>query len=155
MGGASLPCNKGLAPLIGNAVQRFIDAQDRVYQRVCSELRNGRKETHWMWFVFPQLRGLGQSTISKHFGIESAQEAQQYIRHPVLRERLVECTGLVLAHRDRTLHQIFGSPDDLKFRSCMTLFQWVAPEEICFNEALVRFCNGEPDAATSQLLGMQ
>ena len=133
-------------------LDRFVEAQDRVYRVVCDELRAGRKQSHWMWFVFPQLALLGRSAIAKHFGIRSAQEACDYLMRPVLRGRLLECTQLVLAHRGDTVHRIFGSPDDLKFRSCMTLFHAVAPEEKCFGEALQCFFAGEPDEATVYLL---
>ncbi len=132
---------------------RFVDAQDRVYESVLTELRTGRKQSHWMWFVFPQMRGLGHSTMATHFGIASADEAKRYLAHPLLDKRLLECTELVLSHRESTLSQIFGSPDDLKFRSCMTLFARIAPEERCFREAINHFCRGQEDKATVGLLG--
>ena len=138
--------------LTSKGVQRFLEAQDRVYGTVCDELRVGRKETHWIWFVFPQLRELGRSSIAKHFGIESENEARVYWQHPVLRRRLVECTALVLTHRNKTVHEIFGSPDDLKFGSCITLFSRVAPHEPVFRRALDRFFGGKPDESTLALL---
>ncbi|MES2879520.1 MAG: DUF1810 domain-containing protein [Pseudomonadota bacterium] len=135
-----------------HGLQRFVDAQDRVYDSVCNELALGEKTTHWMWFVFPQLKTLGRSPIAKHYGIESREEAQAYWQHPILGKRLVECTQLVLAQHHTTAHDIFGSPDDLKFRSCMTLFAQVAPNEPVFKLALERFFNGLPDESTLKLL---
>lgn len=131
---------------------RFVEAQDRVYDSVCNELALGEKTSHWMWFVFPQLKELGRSAIAKRYGLASADEALAYWRHPVLGVRLRECTGLVLAQPSTTAHDIFGSPDDLKFRSCMTLFARVAPEEALFQQALTRFFGGRPDESTLRLL---
>lgn len=132
-------------------LQRFVDAQDGVWDDVVEELRAGRKATHWMWFVFPQLRALGRSETARFYGIASRDEALAYWHHPVLGTRLLEVTGLVLAIQGRTLHEIFGTPDDLKFRSSMTLFAAVAPEEPCFRTALDRLCGGD-DALTLQQL---
>lgn len=132
-------------------LQRFLDAQTPVIDTVLAELAAGRKRTHWMWFVFPQLRALGRSATAQHYGIDSVAEARAYWGEPVLRERLLACTRAVLAHGDKTLHAIFGAPDDLKFRSCMTLFAIAAPEEPLFRQALDRFCDGEPDPATVAL----
>jgi uncharacterized protein (DUF1810 family) len=115
-------------------LQRFIEAQNPVYGQVCAELRNGRKESHWMWFIFPQLRGLGHSQMAIKFGIASPEEA--YLQHPVLGPRLRECAGLVTAVKGRSIHEIFGSPDDLKFRSSMSLFASVAPDDPIFAAAL-------------------
>src|SRR3954463_10902527 len=109
-------------------LRRFVEAQNPIYQRVCQELSRGRKETHWMWFIFPQLRGLGHSAMAHRYGIASQAEAEAYLRHPMLGPRLRECTRLVNEVEGRTIHQIFGSPDDLKFRSCMTLFSLATPE---------------------------
>lgn len=133
-------------------LERFVEAQDRVYASVREELAVGNKASHWMWFVFPQLKALGRSTIAKHFGIASRDEALAYWQHPVLGTRLKECTELVLAVGDKTAHEVFGSPDDLKFRSCMTLFAQVAPDEPVFSQALKRFFGGQPDAMTLNLL---
>ena len=108
--------------LTKSGLERFVDAQESVFAAVFNELKAGKKTSHWMWFVFPQLRGLGRSAIAQHFGIESRDEALAYWQHPVLGKRLKECTLLVLEVDDRTAHEIFGSPDDVKFRSCMTLF---------------------------------
>jgi len=113
--------------LTTQGLQRFLEAQDRVHESVCKELALGKKTSHWMWFIFPQLKDLGRSPIAKHYGIDSAAEALGFWPHPILGERLKECTQLVLAQGNRTAHDIFGSPDDLKFKSCMTLFAQVAP----------------------------
>ncbi|MBK5206934.1 MAG: DUF1810 domain-containing protein [Polaromonas sp.] len=138
--------------LTTQGLQRFVEAQDRVYDSVCHELALGEKTGHWMWFVFPQLKGLGRSPIAKHFGIESRGEALAYWQHPILGKRLKECARLVLAQRNTTAHDIFGSPDDLKFKSCMTLFAQVAPEEPVFKQALERFFDGKLDESTLKLM---
>ena len=134
-------------------LQRFVDAQAPVYGQVCAELAAGRKTSHWMWFVFPQLVALGRSATARFYGIASRAEALAYWRHPVLGPRLRHCTRLVLATGGTSAHAIFGSPDDLKLRSCMTLFAAVAPEEPVFTQVLARFYAGAPDAATIALLG--
>lgn len=133
-------------------LQRFVEAQDRVYESVCNELALGEKTSHWMWFIFPQLKGLGHSPIAKCYGIDSREEALGFWQHPILGQRLKECTQLVLAQPNTTAHDIFCSPDDLKFKSCMTLFAQVAPNEPVFKEALVRFFGGQPDETTLKLL---
>ena len=135
-----------------HGLERFVAAQDRVYASVLEELAAGNKTSHWMWFVFPQLKALGRSSIAKYFGIESQGEAFAYWQHPVLGKRLKECTQFVLAVSDRTANEIFGSPDDLKFRSCMTLFAQGALDEPFFSQALERFFDGKPDAITISLL---
>jgi uncharacterized protein (DUF1810 family) len=137
--------------MAGADLQRFVDAQEPVYRRVCAELAAGAKTSHWMWFVFPQLKGLGRSAIAEHFGIASREEALAYLQHPLLGPRLRQCTRLVLQVEGRTLSQIFGSPDDLKFRSSMTLFAAVAPEESVFRRALEKYCDGD-DPRTIELL---
>jgi uncharacterized protein (DUF1810 family) len=135
-------------------LQRFVDAQADVYEDVHDELHAGRKTSHWMWFVFPQLRGLGHSPMAQHYGIASLDEARAYLAHPVLGERLRECTRLVLRVDGRNVRAIFGSPDDFKFRSCMTLFGFAAPDEDVFAQALDRHFGGEPDPRTLELLGI-
>jgi uncharacterized protein (DUF1810 family) len=136
---------------------RFVDAQERVYPQVRTELAAGRKASHWMWFIFPQLAGLGSSATAHHYAIGSLGEARAYLAHPVLGARLRECTGLVLQVQGRTPAEIFGYPDDLKFRSSMTLFARAAddvrPEDTLFTEALGRYFAGEPDPLTMRLLG--
>ncbi len=133
-------------------LQRFVNAQNPVYEDVCAELRNGRKRGHWMWFIFPQLRGLGSSTMATAFGISSRQEAAAYLDHPVLGPRLRECTRLANLVEERTINQIFGYPDDMKFRSSMTLFAGVAPDKQIFKDALDKYFGGEPDQLTLERL---
>lgn len=135
-------------------LQRFVDAQEPVYDTVLGELRAGRKRTHWMWFVFPQLRGLGHSPTAVHFGIASRAEAQAYLDHPVLGPRLRESTRLVLAVDGRSAREVFGSPDDLKLRSSMTLFAHTDPEGGAeFAAVLEKFYGGAQDATTVERLG--
>jgi len=117
-------------------LQRFVDAQDAVYEQVCRELRRGEKAGHWMWFIFPQLHGLGHSQTATLFGISSGEEAEAYLKHPVLGPRLRECTGRVNLVEGRSINQIFGYPDELKFRSSMTLFTLVTSENQIFRDAL-------------------
>ena len=133
-------------------LQRFVDAQAPIYERVCSELRAGRKTSHWMWFVFPQLRGLGHSQMATTYGIGSRAEAEAYLKHPVLGSRLKECAQLANSVKGRSVEEIFGYPDDLKFRSSMTLFASVASEEPIFKDALEKHFDGEPDPRTVELL---
>jgi uncharacterized protein (DUF1810 family) len=132
-------------------LQRFVDAQRPVYAQVCAELAAGRKTSHWMWFVFPQLKGLGMSAMAQHYGIGSLAEAQAYWAHPLLGPRLAECTKLVLAVEGRSAHEIFGPPDDLKFRSCMTLFAQATGDPL-FGRALGKLFDGQPDPATLRML---
>jgi uncharacterized protein (DUF1810 family) len=136
-------------------LDRFVKAQDPVMETVLRELRAGRKETHWMWFVFPQLRGLGRSTTAQHYGIENLAEARAYLDHAVLGPRLKQCIEAVLGVRGKTLHEILDSPDDMKFRSSMTLFALASGEGILFREALDRYCKGREDSATLDLLGIR
>jgi uncharacterized protein (DUF1810 family) len=132
---------------------RFLEAQAPVYDAVQAELRAGRKRSHWMWFVFPQLAGLGSSPTAKFYGISGLPEAAAYLGDPLLGQRLLACTEAVLAVQDRSLHAIFGSPDDLKFRSAMTLFGAAAmSSDTPFRHALDRYCGGEPDPRTLALL---
>ena len=131
---------------------RFLDAQAPIYETALGELRAGRKRSHWMWFVFPQLAGLGMSSTARFYGIAGLDEARTYLAHPVLGARLLACTRAVLGVEGRSLHAIFGSPDDLKFRSSMTLFDRAGGEPV-FREALVRYCEGQPDSRTLEFLG--
>ena len=141
---------------MGYDLERFVEAQGPVYEQVLSELAAGRKRTHWMWFIFPQIQGLGSSSTARHYAIASLEEARAYLAHPVLGPRLRACTALVNAVRDRDLTQILGYPDDLKFRSSMTLFAQAAdPEDEqddIFDQALSLFADGVPDAATLERL---
>lgn len=133
-------------------LQRFVAAQTPVYAQVMVELSRGMKASHWMWFVFPQLKGLGRSSTAKHYGIASLEEALAYWRHPVLGSRLKQCTDLVLAVNGKTAHEIFHSPDDLKFCSSMTLFERAAPEEPAFARALDKYFSSQRDPQTIALL---
>ena len=129
-------------------LQRFVEAQDDVYESVVAELKAGRKTSHWMWFIFPQIAGLGFSSTARRFAISGGPEAIAYLEHPVLGPRLLECTRLVNEIQGRTLWEIFGSPDDLKFCSSMTLFALSAAEPGIFHEALEKYCNGKLDQLT-------
>ncbi len=131
---------------------RFVTAQTAVYDDVVAELRAGRKESHWMWFVFPQLRGLGSSPMAHRYGVASIDEARAYLRHPLLGPRLVECAKLMLGHRARSAREILGSPDDLKLRSSMTLFAEASADEPSFRAVLDRYYAGQPDERTLTLL---
>jgi uncharacterized protein (DUF1810 family) len=132
-------------------LDRFVKAQAPIYERVRAELGAGQKQSHWMWFVFPQLQGLGSSPRAVYYGIRSLKEARAYLAHPILGPRLDEATRLVLAVRDRSLQEIFGSPDDAKFRSSMTLFARAAEPGSLFEEALATSCAGA-DERTDALL---
>lgn len=133
-------------------LNRFVDAQANVYEEVLRELRIGQKDSHWMWFVFPQLKGLGHSPTADFYGMASLAEAQAYLVHPVLGVRLRECTQLVLDVEDRTALEIFDSPDNLKFRSCMTLFEACGDQPQLFTAALWKYFDGQVDERTVQLL---
>jgi len=133
-------------------MSRFVDAQAGVYGTVLAELRAGRKQTHWMWFIFPQLAALGRSPTAKFYGLAGLEEAREYLRHEVLGPRLRECTELVNAVTGRSAHEIFGTPDELKFRSCVTLFRLAGGGEV-FGEALRRHYGGMEDEATVRLAG--
>src|ERR1700738_3478610 len=132
-------------------LQRFVDAQAAIYPRVVEELSRGRKQTHWMWFVFPQMARLGCSAMAQRFAIGSRAEAVAYLEHDLLGPRLVECTRLVMAASEKPVTDILGSPDDMKFRSCMTLFDAVSKQEI-FAEATAAFYPDWKDRATLEIL---
>lgn len=131
-------------------LERFVSAQADVYPQVTRELGAGAKRTHWMWFIFPQLRGLGRSPTAVRYGLEGRAEAAAYLAHPVLGARLVDCTGLVNHVEGRTALQVFGSPDEMKFRSCMTLFATLRAEP--FETALGRYFSGERDLTTLEMI---
>jgi uncharacterized protein (DUF1810 family) len=133
-------------------LQRFVDAQEPVYPRVLAELRRGKKESHWMWFIFPQFAGLGHSSMTQRFAIGSREEAVAYLGHSVLGARLRECADLVNAVDGSTIREILGSPDDFKFRSSMTLFGEVSSDPV-FRTAISKFYGGKPDQRTLTLLG--
>jgi uncharacterized protein (DUF1810 family) len=133
-------------------LERFAAAQNPLYEQVLAELRAGHKKSHWMWFVFPQIAGLGASPMARRYAISSLAEATAFLDHPVLGPRLRQCTGLVLAIEGRGVDEIFGYPDNLKFRSSMTLFSRAAPGERLFAEALEKYFADGPDPATLQRL---
>jgi uncharacterized protein (DUF1810 family) len=135
-------------------LQRFLDAQAPIYAQVVAELRHGQKQSHWMWFIFPQLAGLGHSAMAQRFAIASREEAIAYLGHGVLGFRLKECTALITAVEGRTVREILGSPDDLKFQSSMTLFSAVSSDPE-FSAALAKFYGGKPDQRTLDLLVSQ
>lgn len=133
---------------------RFIDAQQDSYAPALAEIKSGRKRTHWMWYVFPQLRGLGSTEISNHYGIKDLKEAKAYLDHPVLGLRLKQISMELLQLSNTNAQSIFGSPDDLKLRSCMTLFNQVDGADPIFQQVLDRFFNGEKDKKTLTLLSL-
>jgi uncharacterized protein (DUF1810 family) len=133
-------------------LQRFVDAQDGIHEAALAELTAGRKRTHWMWFVFPQISGLGLSPMAQRYAISGLDEARAYLAHPLLGARLLDCTRAVNRIEGRTARDIFGSPDDLKFRSSMTLFAEASPQQPAFGEALSRYYGGERDPATLRRL---
>ena len=131
---------------------RFVEAQDGAIERVRSELRGGRKTTHWIWYIFPQLKCLGQSAMSEHFGLSGLDEARAFLAHPVLGPRLLDCIELVLAARPSSIEAMFGTPDHMKFHSCLTLFAEASASVPLFGEALATFFDGQRDGATLRLL---
>jgi uncharacterized protein (DUF1810 family) len=133
-------------------LKRFVDAQDSVYEAARSELLQGQKSGHWMWFIFPQLAGLGHSFMAEKYAISSLDEARAFVAHPLLGARLKDCTQIVIAFENRPIHQIFGHPDALKFRSSMTLFAHAAPEEGVFRQALKKYFKSESDPLTVERL---
>lgn len=133
-------------------LDRFVRAQEGVYERVLAELRQGRKRSHWIWYIFPQIAGLGRSATAQEYAIGSLAEAQAYLAHSVLGPRLRECSSLVEAVQGKNANQIFGDPDDIKFRSSMTLFAQAAPGDALFQSCLDKYFDGEPDHATLERL---
>jgi len=134
------------------ALQRFVDAQAPIYERVQSELRAGRKRSHWMWFIFPQIEGLGYSFTARKYAISNIAEAQAYLHHPLLGPRLRECTELVTAVQGKSINEILGSPDDMKFKSSMTLFALATEDNQVFKGALEKYYGGAEDQATVEKL---
>jgi uncharacterized protein (DUF1810 family) len=134
-------------------LSRFISAQEGIYRNVLAELRNGEKRTHWMWFIFPQIDGLAYSPTSKYYAIKNSEEAREYLRHPILGKRLLECAEAVLAVSGRSVSEIFGYPDDLKLKSSMTLFAAVSDTDAVFKDVLEKYFRGERDVKTLHLLG--
>ena len=133
-------------------LHRFLTAQEGVYDTVLAELRAGRKSSHWIWFIFPQIAGLGHSAMAQQFAITSLDEAKAYLQHPILGQRLRACTQLVLDVNGRSAEEIFPYPDHLKFRSCMTLFLTAAPDNALFKDALLKYFDGKPDQSTLDIL---
>jgi len=136
-------------------LDRFVRAQERDYEQALSEIRSGQKRSHWMWYVFPQLHGLGFSSTAQKYAIRSVAEAEAYLRHPILGPRLVQIAEAAAGLESRSAVEVFGSPDGMKLRSCATLFARVSPAGSVFERLLVRYFDGEPDAATLRLLGQQ
>ena len=133
-------------------LERFVQAQAPIYDQALRELRAGRKQSHWMWFVFPQIVGLGHSPMAQHYAIQNLAEARAYLAHPVLGARLRECCRAVMDVQGKSAHDIFGSPDDLKFRSCLTLFAHAAPHETLFRDLLEKYYGSEEDVLTLEKL---
>jgi uncharacterized protein (DUF1810 family) len=136
-------------------LQRFLDEQERFYDTVLDELRAGRKTSHWIWFIFPQIAGLGHSEMAQQFAIGSLDEAEAYLQHPTLGSRLRACTQLVLDVNGRIAEEIFPYPDNLKFRSCMTLFLTAATDNQIFQDALLKYFHDKPDQMTLDILAQQ
>jgi uncharacterized protein (DUF1810 family) len=134
-------------------LSRFVQAQERSYAHALAEIKSGRKQSHWMWYVFPQFLGLGHSEMSRRYSIKSIAEANAYLQHPILGPRLVECCEAALAVEGRSAHQIFGAPDDLKLNSCATLFAQVSAAGSVFHRLLDKYFDGTPDDKTLRLMG--
>ena len=134
-------------------LNRFVNAQAEDYEQALAEIKAGRKRSHWMWYIFPQIEGLGFSSMSRRYSIKSASEARAYLDHPVLGPRLVECADAALSVDGRSAYEIFGSPDDMKLKSCATLFASVTPADSVFARLLDKFFEGKPDGKTLGLLG--
>ena len=137
-----------------HTLSRFVEAQEEDYDQALAEIRSGRKQSHWMWYIFPQFDGLGFSSTSKRYSIKSIAEAKAYLRHPVLGPRLMECAEAVVRIEGRSALEIFGSPDDAKLRSCATLFAWVSPVGSVFDRLLGKYFHGERDGKTLRLVGI-
>ena len=135
-----------------NSLDRFVKAQTNTYEVAMNEIKNGKKRTHWMWFIFPQLRGLGVSSISRYYGLENFDEAKAYLAHPVLSGRLYELCGELLKHKDKTALEIFGDIDEIKLKSSMTLFALTSEDYTVFDEVLENFFGGEMDEVTVKLV---
>lgn len=136
-----------------NDLNRFLEAQEPDYERALAEIRRGRKQSHWMWYVFPQIAGLGSSPTAKFYAIKDKREAEDYLRHPVLGARLIEISGALLGVEGKTAHEIFGSPDDLKLKSSITLFGAVENTDSVFQKVLDKYYGGEKDRKTLEIIG--
>lgn len=135
-----------------NTLTHFLSAQQFLYPQVLKELRNGKKTTHWMWFIFPQIEGLGHSSTAKYYSIKNTTEAKEYLAHPVLGERLLECSEIILNINNKSADDIFGYPDYLKLKSCITLFNFISPQENVFENILKKYFAGEQDEKTISIL---
>ena len=133
-------------------LSRFLTAQQIIYPQVLQELQAGKKTSHWMWFIFPQIEGLGHSSTAKYYSLKNIKEATEYLAHPILGARLLECSEIILSINAKSANEIFGYPDDLKLRSCMTLFNYVAPEQKVFANVLEKYFEGKPDERTLLIL---
>jgi len=138
-----------------NSLKRFLDAQEKDYAVALSEIKNGRKKSHWIWYIFPQIIGLGFSETSRYYAIKDLEEAETYLKHPVLGERLVQISNALLDLPGNDAHKIFGSPDDLKLKSSMTLFASIENTNPVFSKVLDKFFNGETDFKTLRILGLK
>lgn len=134
------------------SLDRFKEAQKEAYQHAYEELSNGKKKTHWMWYIFPQLRGLGRSQMAHTYGINGIEEAKNYLAHPILSDRLIKITEALLAHKDKSAHKIFGDIDDMKLQSCMTLFSLISENDSVFHQVLDCFYDGKMDKYTIALI---
>ena len=137
---------------IDYTLNRFLSAQQNIYPQVIKELHNANKTTHWMWFIFPQIEGLGHSSTAKYYSIRNMDETKEYLAHPVLGERLLECSNIILNINGKTVDDVFGYPDNMKLKSCMTLFNFVAPEQKVFADVLKKYFAGKPDEQTIAIL---
>src|ERR1035437_1144284 len=135
-----------------NILNHFLSAQQHIYPQVLKELRNGKKTTHWMWFIFPQIEGLGYSSTAKYYSIKTIEEAKEYVAHPILGKRLLECSKIILEIENKTADDIFGYPDIIKLKSSMTLFNFVTPEHKVFAEVLKKYFSGKQDEQTLSIL---
>lgn len=137
---------------LNNPLNHFLSAQQNIYPQVIKELQNGKKISHWMWFIFPQINGLAQSSTAKYYSIKSIEEVQEYLAHPILGKRLLECSEIIVDINNKTASEIFGYPDDMKLKSSMTLFNYVAPEQKVFADALQKYFAGKKDELTLSIL---
>ena len=148
-----MPSNNNSENAADFNLNRFVTAQEKLYETVVAELRNGNKQTHWMWFIFPQIDGLGTSSFAKLYAIKSISEAKAYFNHPVLGSRLLECSNIMLSIKNKSANDSLGFPDCVKLQSCMTLFSIIFPLEKVFTEVLTKYYTNEKDNRTIQLLG--
>ena len=135
-----------------NSLDRFIEAQEQMYEVALKEIKNGEKESHWMWYIFPQLRGLGRSQMAYAYGINGIEEAKAYLEHPILSKRLIEITEALLLHKEKDIYDIMGDIDNMKLHSSMTLFSLVSEDDSVFHQVLNNFYNGKMDESTLKLI---